>query len=73
MATRSGMDNLLNPQNISPGQINLAVYNSVRYLSDTTNMEAELSAVYSEASSVVQRILNLPDAASDTSLALSAN
>lgn len=61
MATRSGMDALMSPQSLTPDQINLAIYNSVRYLDDTTSMEAELGAVYAEANGVVGRALGQPD------------
>ena len=57
MATRSGMDSLMSPQNLSPDQISLAIYNSVRYLIDSTSMEAELGAVYAEANGVIARAL----------------
>jgi len=58
LATGSGMDALMNPQNLTPDQINLAIFNAVRYLDDSTSMEAELAAVYSEASAVILRAVN---------------
>jgi hypothetical protein len=58
LATGSGMDALMNPQNLTPEQINLAIFNAVRYLDDSTSMEAELAAVYSEASAVIIRAVN---------------
>jgi len=57
-ATRTGMDDLMSPQNLTPDQMNLAVFNSVRYLGDTTGMEAELVAVYNEASAVIRTALD---------------
>jgi hypothetical protein len=64
-ATRTGMDDLMSPQNLSPNQMNLAVFNSVRYLSDTTGMEAELVAVYNEASAVIRSALDFPGEPAD--------
>lgn len=55
------MDDLMSPQNLSPNQMSLAVFNSVRYLSDTTGMEAELVAVYNEASAVIRLALDLSE------------
>ena len=54
MASRSGMAELTSPQNLSEEKLDLAVYNSIRYLDDITSMEEELSVTYNEAFSVVQ-------------------
>jgi hypothetical protein len=54
LATRSGLDNLTGPQNLAEDSLDLAIYNSVRYLRDSTAMEEELSVIYTEAASVVQ-------------------
>jgi hypothetical protein len=51
---RTGMSELTNPQNLTPERLNMAVYNSIRYLGEVTQMESELVIVYSEAISVVQ-------------------
>jgi len=54
MASRSGMAELTSPQNLSEEKLNLAVYNSIRYLNDITSMEEELGVIYNEAFAVVQ-------------------
>ena len=54
LAGRSGMAELTSPQNLSEENLNLAVYNSIRYLESITSMEEELSVIYSEAFSVIQ-------------------
>lgn len=54
LASRSGMADLTSPQNLSEEKLNLAVYNSIRYLDDITGMEEELGVIYSEAFSVIQ-------------------
>ena len=51
---RSGMTELTSPQNLSEEKLNLAVYNSIRYLDSITSMEEELSVIYAEAFSVIQ-------------------
>ncbi|RLA26557.1 MAG: hypothetical protein DRR11_06950 [Gammaproteobacteria bacterium] len=38
LATRSGVADLTSPQNLSEDKLNLAIYNSVRYMDDITNM-----------------------------------
>ncbi len=43
LTTRSGMDELTSPQNLSEDKLSLALYNSVRYLDEITNMEEELA------------------------------
>ena len=63
LATRNGMDDLMSPQNLAPGQVDVAVYKSVRYLTDTTGMEAELGVIYNEASAVIERHLGMPASA----------
>lgn len=54
LATRSGLDNLTGPQNLSEDSLDLAIYNSVRYLSNSTSMEEELGVIYTEAAFVVR-------------------
>ncbi len=54
LTSRSGMDELTSPQNLSEDKLNLALYNSVRYLDEITNMEEELGVIYAEAFSVIQ-------------------
>ena len=51
--TRNGLTDLMRPQNLSPEQLELAVYNSVRYLDNVTAMETELSVVYGEAETII--------------------
>jgi len=53
IATRSGMADLTSVQNLSDGRLELAVYNSIRYLTDISDMESELSIIYSEAEAVI--------------------
>ena len=53
LASRTGMAELTSPQNLSEDKLNLAVYNSIRYLDDITRMEEELSVIYNEANSVI--------------------
>ena len=48
------MADLTSPQNLSEEKLNLAVYNSIRYLDDITSMEEELGVIYNEAFSVIQ-------------------
>ncbi len=54
LTSRSGMDELTSPQNLSEDKLNLALYNSVRYLDEITDMEEELGVIYAEAFSVIQ-------------------
>jgi len=54
LASRSGMAELTSPQNLSEDKLNLAVYNSIRYLDNITSMEEELDVIYNEAFSVIQ-------------------
>jgi hypothetical protein len=54
LAGRSGMAELTSPQNLSEEKLNLAVYNSIRYLERITSMEEELTVIYAEAFSVIQ-------------------
>lgn len=54
LASRSGMAELMSPQNLSEERLKLAVYNSIRYLDDITSMEEELDVIYSEAFSILQ-------------------
>lgn len=53
-ASRDNMSELTSPQNLSADKLELSVYNSVRYLDNVTSMEAELSAAYEEAESVIR-------------------
>jgi len=52
--TRNAMSDLTSPQNLSAGRLDLAIYNSVRYLEDVTSMETELIVVYGEAEKSIQ-------------------
>ena len=54
---RTGMSELTSPQNLSADKLDLAVYNSIRYLDEVTQMETELGIVYSEAEAVVQSVI----------------
>ena len=51
---RTGMSELTSPQNLTAERLNVAVYNSIRYLDEVTQMESELSIVYIEAIAVVE-------------------
>jgi hypothetical protein len=51
---RTGMSELTSPQNLTAERLDIAVYNSIRYLENVTRMESELGIVYSEAIAVVQ-------------------
>jgi hypothetical protein len=51
---RTGMSELTSPQNLTAERLNMAVYNSIRYLGEVTQMESELGIVYLEAITVVQ-------------------
>lgn len=48
--SRTGMMELTSPQNLSEDKLDLAIYNSIRYLDEITSMEMELGVIYSEAS-----------------------
>ena len=54
LATRSGMNDITSPQNLSEDKLKLAFYNSIRYLDDIIGMETELSVIYSEATNVIR-------------------
>ena len=54
VATRTGFAELTSPQNLSEEKLDLAIYNSVRYLGDITGMETELGVIYSEAASIIR-------------------
>jgi hypothetical protein len=54
VATRTGFAELTSPQNLSEDKLDLAIYNSVRYLGDITGMETELGVIYGEAVSIVR-------------------
>jgi hypothetical protein len=51
---RLGMEDLMRPRNLSSDLLELAIYNSIRYLDNVTSMEAELSVVYGEAEMVLR-------------------
>jgi len=61
---RTGMAELISPQNLSAEKLKLAVYNSIRYLDEVTQMETELGIVYSEAVTVVQSAMKSANGAS---------
>ncbi|MFQ6005941.1 MAG: hypothetical protein ACE5OQ_10595 [Woeseia sp.] len=52
--SRTGMADMTSPQNLSEETLDLAIYNSIRYLDDVTRMETELGVVYTEAESVIR-------------------
>jgi hypothetical protein len=52
-ATREGLADLMQPRNLTSEELEVAVYNAVRYLDNITTMETELSVVYSEAEAIV--------------------
>lgn len=54
-AVRTGTAELTSPQNLAGGNLELAVYNSIRYLNELTRMEAELIAIFSEAAALIER------------------
>ena len=61
--TRSGMNDLTSPQYLADDKLKLAVYNSIRFLDDVTQMEAELDTTYEQATLVIDAaILNLDSA-----------
>jgi len=69
--SRDGMIELTNPQNLSAEKLDLAVYNSVRFLDDITSMESELGVIYSEAARVLRTAISeLTDDAPSESEAL---
>lgn len=51
--SRAGMSDFVNPKNLSPDTLDLAIYNSLQHLDDVTNMETELGVVYDEATAVL--------------------
>ena len=53
-ASRESISELTSPQNLSADRLDLAIYNTVRYLADVTSMETELSVVYDEAEMVIR-------------------
>lgn len=54
-AVRTGTAELTSPQNLTGGNLELAVYNSIRYLNELTRMEAELIAIFNEAAALIER------------------
>ena len=52
----------VNPGTVAPGDavlVELAVYNSIRFLDEVTQMETELGIVYSEAAAVVRSAIGV--------------
>lgn len=62
LTTRSRMSDLTSTQYLSDDKLRLAVYNSIRFLDDVTNMEAELGVTYVEVDRVVRSALVKLDA-----------
>jgi len=58
IATQSGMAELTSLQNLSVDRLDLAVYNSIRYMSDISSMESDLSDYFKEASIAVKGEIN---------------
>ena len=54
-AVRNGAAELTSPQNLSADNLELAVFNSIRYLNEVTRREAELATVFDEASALIER------------------
>jgi hypothetical protein len=67
ITARAGMSDLTSPQYLSAEKLKLAVYNSIRFLDDVTNMEAELGGTYVEAHRVIQSALTKLDESGDAS------
>ena len=67
LTARAGMSDLTSPQYLSDDKLKLAVYNSIRFLDDVTNMEAELGGTYVEAYRVIQSALTKLDDSGDAS------
>ena len=66
LASRSGLSDLTSPQYLSADKLQLAVYNSIRFLDDVTGMEAQLAGTYVEAMRVIETaMLGLDDAGVD--------
>jgi hypothetical protein len=61
ISTQSGMADLTSLQNLSDSRLELATYNAIRYLTDISNMESELSIIYNEASSVLEIAVDADD------------
>ena len=57
VTTRTGLSELTSALYLSEETLQLAVYNSVRFLNDTTTLEMDLEVVYVEASRVVETAL----------------
>jgi hypothetical protein len=53
VSTRAGMADLTSSQSLSDDQLELAIYNSIRYLTDISVMESDLTDTYNVALSVV--------------------
>jgi len=54
IATQSGMSDLTSLQNLSDDRLDLAIYNSIRYMTDISSVESDLSEYFNEASIVVE-------------------
>ena len=53
LQTRSGMDDLVSPLNLSDERLRLALYNAMRYLDGVTRLEQELGVTYAEAMLII--------------------
>ncbi len=62
--SRTGMAEMTSPQNLSEEKLDLAVYNTIRYLDNVTSMETELGVIYSEAESVIRSTKQIMNEAS---------
>jgi hypothetical protein len=63
LTTRSGMSDLTSPQYLSEDKLKLATYNSIRFLDDVTQMEADLRITYEQATLVIEDAMLKLDAA----------
>ena len=64
------MSDLTSPQNLGADRLDLAIYNSVRYLGDVTAMETELDVVYEQAELIIQNAwMTMKEATADEALA----
>ena len=64
------MSDLTSPQNLAADRLDLAIYNSVRYLGDVTAMETELDVVYEQAELIIRNAwMVMKQATSDEALA----
>ena len=56
---QSGMADLTSLQNLSDDRLELATYNAIRYLTDVSSMESELSVIYNEAATVLDNAISI--------------